>query len=119
MHYGDELISFQKKEGDYGGIFSYEEYQCLHKASTKELFQEWVKCTEFKELKAFEKPMHTYDLLKLIVEKIRIKKNNDFQVTGSVFDLILIPLCLLPFLFKFYKLYQLQKKIDKMKRNYE
>ena len=117
MHYGEEIINCQKREGNYGDIFSFDEYQALHAASTSQLFEQWIATSDFKEVVTLEDPESTYEIIKLVEEKKRIKSQNDFEVSGTGLGMLLIPLMLLPFLFKCYQLSRIQKKIDRIVKN--
>ena len=67
--YGQRFIDVLKAEGQYGDIFSYEQYQdCKKCASMEDFAQLWAK-TAYSEVPVYSEPKHTYQHQKLLIER--------------------------------------------------
>ena len=111
MHYGEKILQIQKDEKYYGDIFSYEEFQEIHKAETKEDFQSFLNKSKFKEAIASNDSKKTYELIKLVNEKVNIKENPPVS-SATLLDIFIVPFSIIC---KAIQLKKIERKINNLK----
>lgn len=120
MNYGQSIIEHQKKLGDYGDIFEYEDYQKLKLCQSKDEFINWLKGSKYKNSKVLNNIETTYEYL-VYESRIVILENhrrNSWKFASlSILDILYLPFALLTYLSSYIEIKKLKRKQMRLSNN--